>query len=109
VTDDRRWLDDPRNVTRIVHGLAVLCGLALIADFFYAKHPHFAVEALPGFYAVYGFAVSMALVLSAKELRRLVRRDEDYYDPDGGDPDGGDPDGTGTGGGATGERGRDAD
>jgi hypothetical protein len=78
--DDHRWLDEPRNVTHIVRGLGVLCGLALVADFFYTKHPHFAVEALPGFYAVYGFTVSMGLVLSAKWLRRLVRRDEDYYE-----------------------------
>lgn len=77
--DDRRWLDEPRNVTRIVYGLAALCALALVADFFYTKDPHFAVERWTGFYAVYGFVVSLALVLTAKQLRRLLRRDEDYY------------------------------
>jgi hypothetical protein len=80
VNDDRRWLDEPRNLTWMVYGLAGLCALALLADFFYAKHPHFAVERLPGFYAVYGFVVSTALVLTAKQLRRLLRRDEDYYE-----------------------------
>jgi hypothetical protein len=80
VNDDRRWLDEPRNVTRIVYGLAGLCALALLADFFYTKQPHFAVERLPGFYAIYGFVVSTALVLTAKQLRRLLRRDEDYYE-----------------------------
>lgn len=78
--DDRRWLDDPRNVTRVVYGLAVLCGLAFLADFFYTKHPHFAFEGWFGFYAVYGFAGSVGLVLSAKWLRRVLRRDEDYYE-----------------------------
>jgi hypothetical protein len=78
--DDRRRLDDPRNVTRIVIGLAVLCTLALLADFFYSKHPFFSIERFPGFYGVYGFAVSFALVLVAKQLRRLLRRDEDYYE-----------------------------
>jgi hypothetical protein len=77
---DHRWLDKPRNVTRIVYGLAVLCGLALVADLFYPKDPHFAVESWPAFYPVYGFVVSVALVLSAKQLRRVLRRDEDYYD-----------------------------
>lgn len=79
--DDRRWLDEPRNVTRIVHGLAVLCALALLADFFYTKHPHFSVEGWPAFYAVYGFVGSVTLVLTAKALRRLLMRDEDYYEP----------------------------
>ncbi|MQA97439.1 MAG: hypothetical protein GEV11_23420 [Streptosporangiales bacterium] len=81
MSDDRRRLDEPRNVTRIVYGLAVLCALALVADFFYAKHPHFSVEDWPGFYAIYGFVGSVTLVLAAKRLRRLLRRDEDYYEP----------------------------
>jgi hypothetical protein len=81
MTDDRRWLDEPRHVTRIVYGLAALCALALLADFGYIKHPHFDVERWPGFYAVYGFVVSVSLVLTAKQLRRVLRRDEDYYEP----------------------------
>ncbi|MFI2430715.1 hypothetical protein [Streptomyces sp. NPDC018693] len=79
--DDRRWLDEPRNVTRLVHGLAVLCLMALLADFLYAKHPYFSVERWPGFFAVFGFVSSVTLVLTAKGLRRLLRRDEDYYEP----------------------------
>lgn len=80
--DDPRWLDEPRNVTRIVYGLAVLCALALIADFFYTKNPKFDIERVPGFYALYGFGVSAALVLTAKQMRRVLRRDEDYYERD---------------------------
>jgi hypothetical protein len=88
VNDERRWLDEPRNVTRLGYGLAVLCALALVADLFYTKHPYFAIEGLPGFYAVYGFVVSTALVLTAKQLRRLLRRDEDYYERPERDRDG---------------------
>jgi hypothetical protein len=78
--DEPRWLDEPRNVTRIVHFLAAACALALIADAFYSKHPHSAVEGWFGFYAVYGFCASVALVLTGKQLRRLLRRDEDFYE-----------------------------
>lgn len=81
MNDDRRWLDNPRNVTRIVGGLVVVCTIVLLADFFYAKDPHFGFERWFGFYAVYGFLVSLALVLVAKQLRRVLRRDEDYYEP----------------------------
>lgn len=88
MNDDDRWLDDPRNVTRIVYGLAALCALALVADFFYVKHPYFWVEGLPGFFAVYGFVVSFALVLVAKRLRRFLKRDENYYEPQERDRDG---------------------
>jgi hypothetical protein len=79
-TGDRRWLDEPRNVTRIVYGLAALCALALLADLCYAKHPYFTVEGWPAFYAGYGFVGSVLLVLTARQLRRLLRRGEDYYE-----------------------------
>lgn len=81
--DDERWLDNPRNVTRIVYGLATLCALAFAADLFYGKHPHFGFEGWFGFYAVYGFIGSVGLVLSAKGLRRWLKRDEDYYENPG--------------------------
>lgn len=78
---DSRWLDEPRNVTMLVYGL-VAVGIALVlADFFYAKHPHFDFQRWFGFYAVFGFTVSVSLVLGAKQLRRILRRDEDYYEP----------------------------
>ena len=86
MNDDDRWLDKPHNVTRIVHGLAALCTVALIADLFYAKHPYFDIQRWPGFYAVYGFVVSLTLVLTAKQLRKLLRRNEDYYEPPEGPP-----------------------
>jgi hypothetical protein len=89
VNDKRRWLDEPRTVTRIVSGLAVLCALALVADLFYTKLPHFTVEGWPAFYPVYGFVGSVLLVLAAKRLRRLLRRDEDFYERTGRDRDGG--------------------
>lgn len=80
--DDRRRLDDPRTVTRVVYGLVALCALAFLADLLYTKHPHFDVEGVFGFYAVYGFIGSVALVLTAKTMRPFVRRDDDYYERD---------------------------
>lgn len=78
---NRRWLDEPRNVTRIVYGLVMVCALMVLADLVYTKHPHFAVERWFGFYAGYGFLGSVGLVLAAKGLRHWLRRDEEYYEP----------------------------
>lgn len=80
MSEDRRWLDDPRNVTRLVYGLGVVGLLLFLGDFFYTKKAHFEVEEIFGFYALYGFAGSVALVLAAKAMRPLLRRDEDYYE-----------------------------
>jgi hypothetical protein len=85
MNDDPRWLDEPRHVTRLVYGLYALCGLAFLADLFYPKDGHFRFEHWFGFYAAFGFVVSVTLVLTAKQLRRALRRGEDYYEPvDGG-------------------------
>ncbi len=80
--EKRYWLDDPRNVTRIVWGLVAVCAGLFIADGFYDKHGPSAIEHLFGFYAIFGFTVYVGLVLFAKWLRRFLMRPEDYYERD---------------------------
>lgn len=77
---DKRWLDRPGSVDKIVRTVYAVCILLFLADFAYHKHPHFAAEEWFGFYGVYGFVSCVLLVLAAKELRRLLKRDEGYYD-----------------------------
>jgi len=80
--DERKyWLDEPRNVDKIVYGLYVVCALVALLDLFpYKQHLHFNFEYWPGFYSIYGFVACFGLVLAAKQLRKIVMRDEDYYD-----------------------------
>ena len=78
--EKRYWLDDKRNVDKIVIALVIVCVGLFAADFFYHKHVHFAFEGWFGFFGWFGFIGCVALVLAAKELRKLVKRDEDYYD-----------------------------
>lgn len=78
--EKKYWLDDPRNVRKIYIGLW-LFGLAwLIPDFFLDKHEDVGFAATVGYYAAYGFFACVALVLTAKALRRILMRHEDYYD-----------------------------
>ena len=78
--DENTWFDKPANIKKIIAALCVICGLLMIADLFYHKHPYFAVEKLFGFYAFYGFIMCVLLVLAAKVMRVWLMRDEDYYD-----------------------------
>ena len=64
----------------IVYALYAVCAALLLVDVFHHKHGHFAFEEWFGFYALYGFAAYMLIVNSAKLLRKLVKRDENYYD-----------------------------
>ena len=63
----------------------VTWGLSLLLDAFGHRHPSFKHEELPielwwGFYCFYGFVACVLLVLVAKQMRKVVMRDEDYYD-----------------------------
>ena len=74
------WLDNPHNVTRIFYGLWIACGLLIAIDLFLHRHEYFEFATLFGFHAFYGFFACVALVLIAKQLRRILMRAEDYYD-----------------------------
>jgi hypothetical protein len=78
----RYWLDDPQNVTKIVWTLVAVCVALFFADASYAKHGHFAIERVFGFFAIFGFVVCVALVLVAKWMRTFLMRLENYYDGD---------------------------
>lgn len=75
-------------VRRLVVAVYVGCAVLILLDLFYEKKPHFSFESWFGFYGVFGFAVSFALVLVAKQMRRVVGRREDYFG-DQGEPGGG--------------------
>lgn len=84
--EKRYWLDDRRNVDKIWYALIAICAITVICDFFYHKHVEYAVEDLiPGMYGWYGFVGCVFLVLTAKLLRRILMRPENYYDGSGDD------------------------
>lgn len=80
--EKQRWLDHPRNVNKIFWGLVVMviCALTVLADLLYHKHVHYGIESIMGYHGLYGFVSCVVLVLAAKVLRRVIKRDEDYYD-----------------------------
>lgn len=77
----RHLFDNPKNVTRVVHVLVACCALLFLADFFVHRHVVNQAESLFGFYAFYGFIACVVLVLVAKEMRKVLMRKEDYYEP----------------------------
>lgn len=78
--DPKGWFEVPRNVTRLVYGLAAVCVGLVAADLVYHKHVHFGFEEWFGFYGFFGFLAFFFIVLAGKQLRKLLMRKEDYYD-----------------------------
>lgn len=72
--------DDPRNVNRFVNGFYVCCIILVLLDFVIHRHISHPWERLWAFHALYGFGACWILVVIAKQIRRVLMRDEDYYD-----------------------------
>lgn len=82
-SDEKRHLfDEPRNVRRVLYALYAACAILLGADLVIHRHVTHPWENWFGFYAIYGFVACVALVVLAKQLRKVLMRAEDYYDVD---------------------------
>lgn len=75
------WADSTDAVERVILGLGILCLVLFVLDFIVHRHAYAPGEGLPGFYAVVGFGAFTLIVLGAKQLRKLILRNEQYYSP----------------------------
>ena len=60
--------------------LLALCILLVVLELVVHRHSTFAWEGWLGFYAVWGFVSLFGVVIIGKQLRRFIKRREDYYD-----------------------------
>jgi len=82
--EKRHVWDDPANVRRLIRWFLASCVVVALVDLFVDRHSPFeggelSLEGTPFFYAWYGFVACVVLVLVAKQMRRVVMRDESYY------------------------------
>ena len=76
------WLDKPQNVRKLLRVFYAICAGLIIADWIIHRHIYHLWESLWGFYCLFGFVACVILVLAAREMRKVLMRDEDYYDHD---------------------------
>ena len=74
--------DNPRNVSLLLRGLYAVCAVLFLLDFILHRHTTHAWEDFTGFYAIFGFVAYVTIVLTAKQLRKILKRKEDYYHVD---------------------------
>jgi len=74
------FFDKPENIAKILKVFYVICILLVAADFIVHRHIYHDWENIPAFYAVYGFVGCVILVLIAKAMRKVLMKEEDYYD-----------------------------
>lgn len=66
-------------MNRLLYVLAAICGALALADFLSGRHGYYAIENIPVFYGLFGFVIYVTVIFTAKALRRLILRPEDYY------------------------------
>jgi hypothetical protein len=90
VSGKKHFFDDPKNVQRVLRTFFAACVVVLLLDVVNLvlglvggpelRHAERSWEGLPGFYSLYGFVACVVLVLIATQMRKVLMRDEDYYD-----------------------------
>lgn len=80
---DKGWADTKTFRVAFLVFLVIAAIASAVAGFlpeFRKAHPHFDVEGMGAFFAIYGFVAFSFIVLAGQHLRKLVARKEDYYD-----------------------------
>lgn len=74
------FFDKPENIAKILKVFYALCVILVVVDFLVHRHIYHSWENIPAFYAIYGFIGCVALVVVAKAMRKVLMKEEDYYD-----------------------------
>ncbi len=76
----QNWFYKKNTIKKLRIISSALFVLILLTEFFVALHPHFDIEKIFGFYAIFGFLSCVGLIIFAKLLGFLIKRKDDYYD-----------------------------
>lgn len=78
--DRTHWLVRPETIRKLWIALYGILALTLLPDLFVKQYSHFGFDDTKGFYAAYGFLACVAMVLLAKVLGAVLKREDTYYD-----------------------------
>ena len=78
--DRKYWLDEPRNQNALFWGLVAICVALALADLVVHRHAYFGWDGWFNLYGFFGFGAFWLIVIAGKHLRKILMRDEDYYD-----------------------------
>ena len=77
--EDDAWLARPSTIRLLWWVFAVVLALSVGAQLLFKVKGYFGMDGWLGFGAVYGFLACLAMVLFAKVLGWVLKRDERYY------------------------------
>ena len=82
---DDAWLARPSTIRLLWWVFAAILAVSVAAQIVFKVKGYFGVDGWFGFGAIFGFLSCLAMVLFAKALGWVLKRDEDYYEELDGD------------------------
>ena len=77
---DDHWLAKPTTIRLLWRVFAAVLAMTVLAQVVISVKGYFGVDGWFAFGAVFGFVSCLAMVLVAKALGFVLKRDENYYD-----------------------------
>ncbi len=77
--DNSHWLTRPATIRKLWWGFSIVLALTVVAQLFIYVKGYFGVDGWFGFGALFGFLSCLVMVLVAKALGFVLKRNEDYY------------------------------
>ena len=77
--EDDAWLARPSTIRLLWRVFAVVLAASVAAQLLFQVKGYFTVDGWLGFGAVFGFLSCVAMVLFAKAMGWILKRDENYY------------------------------
>ena len=78
-TKQDHWLARPTTIRKLWWVFSTVLALTVVAQLFIYVKGYFVADGWFGFGAAFGFLSCLAMVLFAKGLGFILKRDEDYY------------------------------
>lgn len=78
-TEQDHWLARPATIRKLWWVFSAVLALTVVAQLFIYVKGYFGVDGWFSFGAVFGFLSCLVMVLFAKGLGFVLKRDEDYY------------------------------
>ncbi|NOX51691.1 MAG: hypothetical protein GXP16_14335 [Gammaproteobacteria bacterium] len=76
---DDHWLERPKTVKRLWYGFIILLVLSVVAQLYTGGKGYFGIDGWVGFGAWFGFLACVVLVIIAKILGKVLKREESFY------------------------------
>ena len=82
---DDHWLTRPATIKRLWFVFGVILAATVLAELWIPSEPHFEIERVFAFNALYGFLACAVMILAAKALGLWLKRPDTYYGKHGDD------------------------